>query len=234
MKPASAVSSPSAAIRRIVIVEDQTAIREMMKGAVEALEGYRVIAHAGDLEEAGRLCRQQQPDILVLDLALPSGSGFDLIPGLREACPRTRVVIFSGHLRLGIIRRALLSGAHGFVEKTAALEEFHRALRAAGSGQVYFSRFASEQVRQLVRSDAKGAHRTVRLTERERGVLHLIAEGLGSKQISDKLGLSRHTIGNVRARLARKTGLRGVARLSRYAVQIGLIADAVDGAVDPI
>ena len=89
-------------------------------------------------------------------------------------------------------------------------------------------------MRQLVRSDAKGAHRTVRLTERERGVLHLIAEGLGSKQISDKLGLSRHTIGNVRARLARKTGLRGVARLSRYAVQIGLIADAVDGAVDPI
>jgi DNA-binding NarL/FixJ family response regulator len=234
MKSASAVPSPPAATRRIVIVEDQTAIREMMKGAVEALEGYHVIAHAGDLGEAGRLCRQQQPDILVLDLTLPSGSGFDLIPGLRATCPRTRVVIFSGHLRPGIIRRALLSGAHGFVEKTAPLGEFHDALRAAGSGQVYFSRFASEQVRQLVQREPRGPHRTVRLTEREKGVLRLIAEGLGSKQISGALGLSRHTIGNVRARLARKTGLRGVARLSRYAVQIGLISDAVEGAADPV
>jgi len=234
MESAPAIPSPPAANRRIVIAEDQTAIREMMTGAVEALEGYRVIAQAGDLEEAGRLCHRQQPDILVLDLALPSGSGFDLIPGLRAACPRTRVVIFSGHLRPGIIRRALLSGAHGFVEKTASLEEFHCALRAAGSGQVYYSRFASEQLRQLVRGGPGGPHRTVRLTEREKGVLRLIAEGLGSKQISDKLGLSRHTIGNVRARLVRKTGLRGVARLSRYAVQIGIIPDAVEGAADPI
>jgi DNA-binding NarL/FixJ family response regulator len=234
MKPASAISSPIAATRRVVIAEDQTAIREMMTGAVEALEGYRVTAHAGDLDEAGRLCRQHQPDILVLDLALPSGSGFDLMPGLRAACPRTRVVIFSGNLRQGVIRRALLSGAHGFVEKTASLEEFHRALQAAGSGEVYFSRFASEQVRQILRGGPGSARRSVRLTEREKGVLRLIAEGLSSKQISDRLGLSRHTIGNVRARLARKTGLRGVARLARYAVQIGIIPDFVEGAVESI
>ncbi len=233
MNAIPAVPSAPAASRRILIVEDQAAIREMMKGAVESMEGYRVIGGAGDIDEAGRLCRQQQPDVLVVDLALPSGSGFELISSVRAACPRTRVVIFSGHLRPGIIRRALLSGAHGFVEKTAALEEFHLALQAAASGQVYFSRFASEQVRQLVRSDSRGP-RTIRITEREKDVLRLIAEGLGSKQISDKLGLSSHTIGNVRARLARKTGLRGVARLARYAVQIGIIPEAVEGVADPV
>lgn len=233
MNAMPAVSSPLASTRRIVIVEDQVAIREMMKGAVESMEGYRVIADAGDLDEAGRVCRQQQPDILVLDLVLPSGSGFELISRIKTVCPRTRVVIFSGNLRPGVIRRALLSGAHGFVEKTAALEEFHRALRAAAADQVYFSRFASEQVRQLVRSDSK-APRTIRITDREKDVLRLIAEGLGSKEISDKLGLSCHTIGNVRARIARKTGLRGVARLARYAVQIGLISEAVEGVADPV
>ena len=220
--------------RRVVIIEDQTAIREMMRGAIDALEGFRATSFAGDFDDAAALCRRQQPDIVVLDLALPHGSGCDLIPILRSASPRARVVIFSGNLRPGTIRRALVSGAHGYVEKTAPLEELHRALMAAAAGQVYFSRFASEVVRRLVRGDAAGASRTVRLTGRDREVLRLVAEGLRSKEISDRLGLSHHTVANIRARLAKKTGLRGVAQLSRYAAQIGVVAEAVEGAAEAI
>jgi DNA-binding NarL/FixJ family response regulator len=221
-------------MRRVMIVEDQTAIRDLLKGAIESVEGFQVIGFAGDVGEVPDLCRRHQPDVLILDLGLPSGSGFDVVPQVKAVCPRTRIVIFSGNLRPGTIRRALFSGADAFVEKTAPLEEFREALTAAGAGQVYFSRFASEQVRRIVSGDDDGPRRDVRLTERDKSVLRLIADGLGTRQIADSLSLSHHTVGNIRSRLVRKTGLRGVAHLTRYAVQVGLVPEAMDAAAETI
>jgi len=186
-----------------------------------------VVGCAMDAAEAREVCRRERPDLIVLDLVLPEARGFALHDELRGICARARVLVFSGHLRSASIRDALLSGAHGLVEKSASLEEFRHALRAVGSGQIYFSRASSEVIRKIVNRDPAHAVRSVRLTEREKAVLRALAEGLSSKEISARLGISRHTVVNYRTRLVKKTGLRGVAQLSRYAVQIGLVGDVI-------
>ena len=219
-------------LRRVVIVEDHTAILDMMRAAVEGLPGFKVVGCAGELEAAEKICRREQPALVILDLGLPRGSGLDLLPALASLCPLTRVLIFSGTLRPASIRAALLAGAHGLVEKTATLEEFETAVRAVANGQVYFSRFASETISSLVARRPASAPRVVRLTEREKAVLRAIAEGLSSKEISARLRISPHTVVNHRTRLAKKIRVHGVAKLSRYAVQIGLIDSAVEEAPD--
>jgi DNA-binding NarL/FixJ family response regulator len=213
---------------RVVIVDDHTAIIEMMRGIVESIAGFAVVGTARDPAEAREVCRREQPDVIVLDLVLPKVTGFSLYDALRGVCARARFLIFSGHLRAGSVREALLAGAHGLVEKSASLEEFHEALRAVASGQVYFSRGSSEAIRRIVNRDPARAVRPARLTDRERAVLKAIAEGLSSKQIAARLGISRHTVVNHRTRLMKKVGLRGVALLARYAAQVGLVDETVD------
>lgn len=224
----------TSAIRRVVIVEDHTAILEMMKAAVEGIPGYKVVGYAQDVAAARELCRREQPALAILDLGLPGGSGLALLPQLRTVSPLTRVLVFSGHLRGAAIRAALLAGVHGLVEKTAPLEEFEQALRAVCSGRVHFSRFASEEIRSQVQRRTGGPPRIVRLTPREKAVLRAVAEGLSSKEISSRLGISPHTVVNHRTRLAKKIRVRGVARLSRYAMSIGLVDGEIEGAADAV
>ena len=223
-----------ATVHRVGIVEDHTAILELMKSAIEEEPGFRVTGSARDLAEARELCRRERPDLIILDLGLPDGSGLTLLKETRTLCPHSRIVVFSANLRPGTIRAALLAGAHGLVEKTAALEEFLLALRTVAAGQVCFSRFAAETIRVMVHGRPAGRMRLIRLTEREKSVLGLIAEGLSAKEISERLGLSRHTVVGCRTRIAAKTQLRGAARLSRYAAQLGLVPATVEGAAEAI
>jgi DNA-binding NarL/FixJ family response regulator len=223
MPPPAAPSLPSRC--RVVLIDDHSAIIEMLQQVVESVPGYKVVGSAPEAGQALELCRREQPDLIVLDLVLPPASGLVLLGDLQAACPRARVIIFSGYLHPASIERALSSGVHGLVEKMAALDEFREALRAVSSGNVYFCRSASEEIRNLV--NLKPA-RSARLTERERSVLQAIANGFSSKEISTHLGISVHTVVNHRTRLMQKTGLRGAAQLARYAAQIGLVDDNVN------
>jgi DNA-binding NarL/FixJ family response regulator len=221
LPPAPRPTSPC----RVVIIDDHVAIIEMIRQVIESSPQYRVVGSADEGGAALELCRREQPDLIVLDLVMPPTSGLALMVELRAACARARIMIFSGHLPAATIQRALSSGAHGLVEKTAPLGEFREGLRAVGAGQVYFSRTASESIRNLVNLRPPRAGRSIRLTEREKTVMQGIARGLSSKEISAELSLSVHTVVNHRTRLMKKTGLRGVAQLSRYAVQLGLVDD---------
>jgi DNA-binding NarL/FixJ family response regulator len=196
----------------------------MLKQVVESSPGYTVVGSASEARMALDLCRKVQPDLIVLDLVLPPASGLTLLVELRAACARTRFIIFSGFLHAASIQHALSSGAHGLVEKMAALDEFREAMRAVSSGKVYFCRSASEEIRNMVNLKAT---RAAPLTEREKNVLQAIANGFSSKEISTRLGISVHTVVNHRTRLMKKTGLRGAAQLARYATQIGLVDDVV-------
>jgi DNA-binding NarL/FixJ family response regulator len=207
-----------------VLIDDHSAIIEMLQQVIERLPGYKVVGSAAEATSAIELCRREQPDLLVLDLVLPSQSGLVLLTELQAVCPRARVIIFSGYLHPVSIQRALSSGVHGLVEKIAALDEFREALRVVSSGNVYFCRSASDEVRNLVNLKPT---QTARLTEREKGVLQAIANGFSSKEISTRLGISIHTVVNHRTRLMKKTGLRGAAQLARYATQIGLVESVV-------
>jgi DNA-binding NarL/FixJ family response regulator len=208
-------------------VDSHAAIIEMTAQVVESISGFKVVGGAGDPGSLRELCRRERPDVVVADLMLPRASGPAVLGELRAACGGARVLIFSGHLRPALVRAALLSGAHGLVEKSAPLEEFRRALRAVGSGQVYLGRSGSDEIRNLVNGGTARHPRPPRLTEREKAVLCAIADGLSSKEISARLGISVHTVVHHRSRLMKKTELKGAAWLARFAVQMGLVEESV-------
>ncbi len=224
--------TPAPTRRSVVLIEDHTAIRDLLKASIEAFPGYRVVGQAGDVADARELCRAKQPALVVLDLGLPSGPGLSLLAELPSLAPRSRVVVFSANLRPGAVRSALLAGAYGLVEKTAELGELHQALGAAARGQVYLSHFASEAIRRMVGGRSGGRRGVIRLTPREKSVLRGIALGRGAKEIALELGISRHTVAGCRARISRKSGVAGAARLARYAVQLGIVPDSVEGAAE--
>ena len=232
--PSPPLVRPKTPPRRVVLVEDHTAILELMKSAIEQGAAFRVTGCARDLARARELCRRERPDVVILDPGFPSGPGLALLRELRSLCPRSRIIVFSANLRPGTIRAALLGGAHGLVEKEGTLREFHEALWAVAAGRVYFSRFVAETIRIMIHGDPGCRTRLVRLTDREKGMLRLIAEGLCCKEIAARLGVSPHTVVNCKRRIVRKTGLSGAARLARYAAQMGLVPAAVEGAAEPI
>jgi DNA-binding NarL/FixJ family response regulator len=216
---------------RVLLIDDHGAIIEMLRQFVDSVPGCKVVASASEAVAALDLCRREQPDLIILDLALPPTSGLALLDDLRLACGSARVIIFSGHLNSASIRHALASGVHGLVEKMAPLDEFREAIRMVSSGNVYFCRSVSEEIRTMVNLKAT---KTARLTEREKHVLQAIADGFSSKEISARLGISVHTVVNHRTRLMKKTGLRGAAQLARYATQIGLVDEVVSGTLQPL
>ena len=214
----------SAGTSKVVIVDDHAAIIGMMTQVVEALPGFKVVGSALTADTALTLCRNQPVDIVILDLVLPDMSGLSLLRELTVIRPQARVLIFTGNLNAAAMRGALISGVLGVVEKTAPLETFRAALQSVAIGQTYFGPLAGELIKGLV-SHNGGRKEMVELTKREKTVLCHVAQGLSSKEIATKLGVSVHTVINHRSNLMKKTGLRRVAQLSLFAVQSGLIGE---------
>lgn len=212
----------------VMIVEDQTAIREMLKLVVEHMPGFEVVAEAAEVGEALRLAEEKGPRVVVLDWHLKDGgNGLDFLRGLKNnSCP-AHVLVFSATSTEYVVREALTHGAKGFIEKTASVAEFTTALRVVAEGGVHFGSEVSETMQRLVRRPDKGGMNTT-LSERECEVLRHIAEGLASKEIADRLGLSVRTVDNHRANITRKTGLHSIAQLALHAVELGLVTGAVN------
>jgi len=208
---------------RIVIIDEQRAIIAMMTPVIESAGGCEVVASVQTPKNAVDVCRSERPDIIIVDLMLSKGFDLALLEGLREACPAAGVLVFSSSLSPMDVRGALSAGVLGIVEKTDTIEEFSAALLAVRQGRAYFSTHVSELVKNIV-VRGKGPPGNARpISRREQMVLTLIAEGHGSREIAAKLGISVYTVLNHRASLTRKTGLHGVAQLSLYAVERGLV-----------
>jgi len=219
------IDSPHPAPARVVIIDDHQAIIEMMTQVVDSIAGLRVVGATKDAAEAVGICVREQPDILILDLVMPQVSGMSLLNELKRHCAQARVLVFSGNLRPSSIREGLAAGVLGFVEKSGPLQEFRTAILSVRAGQAYFGSLASQMVRGLVNRPEKFPSGHAELTEREKTVLSLVAQGLSSKEIAGNLGISVHTVINHRSNLMKKTGLRRVAQLSLYAAQTGLVKD---------
>ncbi len=211
-------SSPT----RILLVEDHAAILNMLTSVVTSDPAFTVVGGAVNATEAVRICRKHPVDVLVLDLMLPGVSGLALLMQLHAIQPKMRVLIFSGNLSPTVMRELLRIGVLGAVEKSAPLEMFIHALRAVAKGQTYYGTFAGELIRECLVPEKDESDN---LTEREKIVLGLMAEGLSSKEIAGQLRLSVHTIINYRTSLMKKTGLHRVAQLSRYAAERGLVGE---------
>jgi DNA-binding NarL/FixJ family response regulator len=209
-------------MKRLVIVEDQTAIREMLVEILRLDSNYQLVGESGDGQQALNLCLELKPDLLVLDAKLPGLNGVDILRRLVKKHPGVRVLVFSGHENPVLVREMLEAGAHGFVEKTAGLMEFKQGLVTVANGGNYFGPAVAALLRNVVANPA-ASNASDFLTDREREILQLVAESHSTKEIAVKLGISIKTVDNHRTNLMRKLNLHDVASLTRYALEIGLI-----------
>jgi len=209
-------------MKRLVIIEDQTAIREMLVEILRLDTNYQLVGESGDGQSALTLCLDIKPDVIVLDAKLPGLNGVDLLRRLVKRLTTVRVLVFSGHENPVLVRVMLGAGAHGFVEKTAGLFEFKKGLETVANGGTYFGPAVAALLRNVVANPAASSAADF-LTDREREVLQLVAESHSTKEIAVKLGISIKTVDNHRTNLMRKLNLHDVASLTRYALEIGLI-----------
>lgn len=209
-------------MKRLVIIEDQTAIREMLVLILKQDQNFLLVGESGDGQAAIQICIDSKPDIAVLDAKLPGLNGVDLLRRLIKELPALRVLVFSGHENPVLVREMIEAGAHGFVEKTAGLFEFKRGLEVVAGGGTYFGPAVAALLRNVMANPGAGNAFDM-LTSREREILKPAAESHSTKEIAVTLGISTKTVDNHRTNLMRKLNLHDIASLTRYAFDTGIV-----------
>ncbi|HBR94165.1 response regulator transcription factor [Coraliomargarita sp. SDUM461003] len=211
-------------MKTVAIIEDQTAIREMVSQAVIDPSEYNVIIESGDGQIGCDSCLEQKPEFVILDVMLPNLNGTEILRIFREKIPETQVLIFSGYQSPSLVRELLQAGAHGFVEKSAPLSELRKGIEIVSNGGSYFGPEVALLLREAM-ADPRSSDSGINiLTKREREILQLIAESHSTRDIAAKLSISVKTAENHRTNLMRKLDLHDVASLTRYAINNGLIS----------
>lgn len=205
---------------RVVVVDDHASIRQML-GIILAQEGpYEIVGEAGTGFEALKACRKAKPHLVILDLILPELNGVEVLRTLRAEMRDVRFMVYSGTLNRSLIVEALQVHPHAFVHKTDALATFREALRAVTGGCSYFTPFATK----LMDDDRQNGPSSTRLTERERAILQMIAEGMSNKEMASRFSIAPKTVEHHRAQVMQKLDMHDVATLTRYAVRLGLVS----------
>jgi DNA-binding NarL/FixJ family response regulator len=203
----------------VVIADAHASIRDMLAVIIAGEGPYEVKARVGTGFDALKACRKFMPRLLIIDLVLPEMNGIDVLRHLRTEGRGIRVLVYSGTQHGEMVLEALRLGPHGFVDKRDSLATFRDALRAVMGGCSYFTPFASR----ILDEGGTGANNWGGLTQRERLVLQMVAEGMSSKQVADRLTVSRKTVEHHRMRLMRKLSLHDVPSLTLFAVRQGLV-----------
>ena len=202
---------------RLMLVDDHPLVRGGLRARLDAVPGLSVVAEAGDAESALREAAATRPDIVLMDIGLRGTNGIEATRALRAALPGLRVLVLSMHDNPAYVRAAQEAGACGYLVKDCPAEEIVRALRTVGAGGSLEAFAATAPPPRL--PDAPTAASALALTPREREVLLLIAEGLSSREIGERLAMSARTVETHRTHLRRKLRLGSAAALVRYAVE---------------
>lgn len=202
---------------RIVLADDQVLVRAGIRALLESLPECTVVDECADGTLAIDSVRRHQPDMLVLDIAMPGPSGIDVAREIRRFDTQVRILILSSIDRVEVVEQAIAAGADGYLLKDFLLAELQQAIETTRAGDSYFSpRLAAE--RDGVNGQGKGA-----LTTRQSEVLRRVASGMTTKEIARELGISPKTVEFHRGQLMEKLGVRDVTGLTRYAVQNGIL-----------
>jgi DNA-binding NarL/FixJ family response regulator len=208
---------------RVLIADDHELVREGLRRVIEAGGDLTVVAEAKDGREAVALAREHHPDVAVIDLRMPGVSGEEATRRITRRERHTKVLVLSAHEEWDRVRSALEAGALGYVVKSAAASELVDAIHALCDGRAYLSPAVAHQVVDAFGVGGAPPSPLGQLTEREREVLALIAEGLSSKEIAARLGHSPKTAETHRASLMRKLGVHKTSALVRIAIREGLV-----------
>ncbi len=215
---------------KVIVVDDHPMWREgVARDLAEA--GYEVVAAVGEAAQAVRLGTSLKPEVMVVDLQLPGGSGVEVIRGVLGAHPQARILVLSASAEQQDVLEAVKAGALGYLVKSAGREEFLEAVRRTADGDAVFTAGLAGLVlgeyRRLAAAPATDKD-APRLTERETEILRLVAKGLSYKQIAERLVLSHRTVQNHVQNTLGKLQLHNRVELVRYAIEQGLDSDRVE------
>ncbi|NOH04862.1 MAG: response regulator transcription factor [Chloroflexi bacterium] len=210
----------------IILADDHQIVREALRLLLETQADFKVIAETGDGLEAIQLLEKHKPDVLIVDMMMPGLSGLEVARRTKRVSPATKVIVLSMHDAESYVVESLQAGVAGYVLKKSSSQELIFAIRQALSGNLYLSPSLNERAIQayMQRSQASRVEDPFEsLTDRERDVFQLAAEGMSNPQIAEKLSLSARTVEMHRANLMKKLGLKSQTDLVKYAVKRGVV-----------
>jgi DNA-binding NarL/FixJ family response regulator len=211
---------------RIVLAEDHTILREGLRALLTADPNFEITGEAADGRAAVRLVEKQIPDLILMDLSMPRMTGMDAIREIKKRYSQTKIIALTVHKTEEYLRTTLQAGADGYVLKDATHDELMMAIQSVLKGKTYLSPGVSGKVIEgyLEGKESQMPLSTLGLlSQREREVLKLIAEGYKNKEIATDLCISLKTVEKHRANLMKKLDLHNAAALTAYAIEQGLV-----------
>ena len=210
---------------RIVIADDHEMVRRGLVATLAGVEGWTVVAQAGNGRDAAELIATHRPDIAILDLSMPELNGLDATRRILAARPETRILILTAHESEQLVREVLAAGARGYVLKSDAGRILVRAVEALLEGQTFFTSGVARLVLEgyLRATGAAGTDTVQSLSAREREIVQLLAEGASNKDVARALGISVKTAETHRANIMRKMQFASLSDLVKYAVRNKII-----------
>ncbi|MBN1573502.1 MAG: response regulator transcription factor [Deltaproteobacteria bacterium] len=213
---------------RIVIAEDHTILREGLKALISSHPEFEIAGEAKDGAEAIRSVNDVRPDLVLMDLSMPKMSGMSAIVEIKKRCPETKILVLTIHNMEEYILEALRAGANGYILKDADHKELFLAIKTVLEGKSFLSPSVSKKViegylegKKSIKTDTSWET----LTQREREILKLIAEGYKNKEIANLLFISAKTVEKHRANLMKKLDIHNVQSLTAFAIERGLISE---------
>ena len=212
---------------RVLLAEDHTIVRKGLRSLLDGEAGIEVIGEAEDGREAVEKVGQLLPDVVLMDITMPSLNGLEATRQIKKRFPEVKVVILTMHANEEYIFQILRAGASGYLVKQAAPTELLSAIQAAYQGESFLSpsisrKVIEEYIQQAEATAEKDSYD--QLTDREREVLQLIAEGHPNREIADLLHISVKTVETHRANLMDKLDVHSTAELTQYAIRKGVIS----------
>jgi DNA-binding NarL/FixJ family response regulator len=213
-------------LTRVVLADDHSVVRQGLRAWLERSGHVQVVGEAADGREAVAVVEQLQPDVVIMDIAMPMLNGIDATAQITRRNPDTKVIILSMHTDESYILRALGAGAKGYLLKESTETDVLPAVQSVRDGKPYFTPsiarlLLEDYMRSLKQNNLQDSYDL--LTEREREVLQLLAQGKSNKEVAQVLDLSPHTIDSHRTNMMQKLNLHNTAEIVLYAVRKGII-----------
>ncbi len=214
--------------KKILIIDDHPLFREGLKGIIARDDRFEVVGEAGNGRNGLSIAKKLKPNLVIIDISLPDKNGIQLAREIRSLLPDTRIMIVSMHSKIDYIAEAFQAGATGYVVKESASDRLLQGLESVSKGNYFLDSSVSHQVvEKIMNIPVKEAKITDTdygaLTPREQEIMRVLAEGLSTKEIAEKLFISPKTVENHRANIMKKLGLHSTMELVRYAARLGLI-----------